>query len=53
MTVESYLGWGIDTQLMQVFMKVERRERLIEILEAFEEETITRKQLDSLIGVVS
>jgi hypothetical protein len=45
--VESYLGWGIDTQLMQVFMKVERRERLIEILEAFGEETITRKLVNN------
>ena len=51
---EGYLGWGIDTELMIVFIKLERREHLVETLTELKESKVwSKSKLDSLIGVLT
>ena len=51
--VESHLGWGIDTTDMTVFMKKERKEYILKFLNEYATKTIRKKDLDSLIGIIS
>ena len=52
--VESHLGWGIDTELMIVFIKEERRLHIEETLKELKDSKEWSKQkLDSLIGVLT